>query len=156
MYHQISWVTVGIFLASLLAIKGVIDVLKANNVTCKIIREQLQQQSKQLLGLIKQLFQVRGKQVIEQVVSNTEEAALELTTEAIVAAVDRAINVIQIASKEVRERQIPTKNVSLEVSVKIMEAIELKLHADVAPEEQANKIIDNNQLLSPFLFQDKP
>lgn len=138
MYHQINWFTVGIFLASLLVVKGITNTLKANNVTLQTIGEQLQQKSKQLLAQANQIFQARGKQVIEQVASNAQEAASELTTEAIIAAVDRAINVIQIASQEVRERQIPTENVSLEVSVKIMGAVELKINADVAQEEQVN------------------
>ncbi len=130
-YHQIDWFTVGIFLASLLVVKGIIDRLKVNNVTLQTIGEQLRQKSKQLFERTNQIFQTRG-QIIEQVVSNAQEAASEITTEAIIAAVDRAINVIQIASQEVRERQIPTKNVSLEVRVKIMGAVELKINADVA------------------------
>lgn len=143
MYHQIDWFTVGIFLASLLIVKGIIDRLKTNNVTLQTIGEQIQQKSKQLFAQAKQIFQAR-EQVIEQVASNAQETVSEITTEAIIAAVDRSINVIQIASQEVRKRQIPTENVSLEVSVKIMGAVELKIHADVAPEEQANEVMDNN------------
>ncbi|MDV2994545.1 MAG: hypothetical protein N4J56_004199 [Chroococcidiopsis sp. SAG 2025] len=66
----------------------------------------------------------------------TQETASDITEEAIVAAVDRAINVIQTASQEIRERQIPTENVALEVSVKIMAVVELKMKADVPKEEQ--------------------
>lgn len=156
MYHQIDWFTVGIFLASLLVIKEVTNALRVKNVRWQTIEEQLQQKSKQLLAQANQIFQARGKQVIEQVASNAQEAASELTTEAIIAAVDRAINVIQIASQEVRERQIPTKNVSLEVSVKIMGAVELKMKADVAQEGQVSKVIEDNHTLSPSPCQDKP
>ncbi len=100
-----------------------------------------------MLARVKQIFPARG-QVIEQVTSNAQEAASEITTEAIIAAVDRAINVIQIAGQEVRERQIPTENVSLEVSVKIMGVVELKINADVASEKQLDKVIDNDRRLS--------
>lgn len=137
----------------MLVVKGISERLKANNVTSQTIGEQLQHKSKQLLAKVKQIFPAKGR-VIEQLTSNAQEAASEITTEAIIAAVDRAINVIQIASQEVRERQIPTENVSLEVSVKIMGVVELKINADVAPEKQLDKVIDDDHKLSPS--QDLP
>lgn len=106
--------------------------------------EQLQQRGKQVLTQVNRVFQVRGQQVIEQVASIAQETTSELTEEAIVAAVDRAINVIQTASQEVRERNIPTENVALEVSVKIMGVVELKMKADVPKSEQVRKDIDED------------
>lgn len=134
MYHQIGWHTVAIFLASLLFINVVTSALKANNSKWQMMLQQLQNRSKQVFAQAHRVFQGKGQQVIEQVASTAQEATSELTEEAIVAAVDRAIDVIQTASKEVRERKIPTENVALEVSVKIMGVVELKIKADVPKE----------------------
>lgn len=87
-------------------------------------------------------FKARGQQVIQQVVATTEETTSELTEEAIITSVDQAINVIQIAGQQVRERNIPTENVALEVSVKIMGVVELKMRADVPKQEQLR--VDSN------------
>ncbi|OWY67932.1 hypothetical protein B7486_29090 [cyanobacterium TDX16] len=76
---------------------------------------------------------------MDRVASVTQETASDITEEAIVAAVDRAINVIKTASQEIRERKIPTENVALEVSVKIMGVVELKMKADVPKEEQVKE-----------------
>lgn len=150
MYHQIGWHTVAVFLASLFAITVVTNALKTINGTWQMMVQQLQQRSKQVFAQAYRVLQGKGQQVIEQVASTAQEATSELTEEAIVAAVDRAIDVIQTASKEVRERKIPTENVALEVSVKIMGVVELKIKADVSKEEQVIKDIDediNSQLL---------
>lgn len=144
MYHQINWFTVGIFLASLFVVKVVTNVLRADNVEWKRMLERLQQKIQQILDRANRFFQARGNRVIEQVASTTQKTASEITEEAIVAAVDRAINVIQTASQEVRERKIPTENVALEVSVKIMGVVELKMKADVPKEEQVRKVMDED------------
>lgn len=144
MYHQLNWFTVGIFLASLLAIAVVTNVFKTNKVEWKSMWERSPQTSQQVADRVRRFFQVGGNRAIEQVASMTQETASEVTEEAIVAAVDRAINVIQTASQEVRERKIPTENVALEVSVKIMGVVELKMKADVPKEEQLKENIKSN------------
>ncbi|MFW5667502.1 MAG: hypothetical protein ACOC2Z_18525, partial [Coleofasciculus sp.] len=55
-------------------------------------------------------------------------------------AVDRAVNVMQIASKRVIEKEIPTENVSLEVSVNVVGLGELKMKADVPKAREFQKL----------------
>ena len=131
MYHQLNWFTVGIFLASLFAVVVVTNLLRANKAEWYKMLEQPQQTSQLAFDRVRRFFQVGGNRVIDRVASVTQETASDITEEAIVAAVDRAINVIQTASQEIRERKIPTENVALEVSVKIMGVVELKMKADV-------------------------
>ncbi|MBH8554473.1 hypothetical protein I8751_19320 [Nostocaceae cyanobacterium CENA357] len=83
----------------------------------------------------------KGKKFFTQAASTTQEKASEITEEAIFTAVDQAINVIEIASKRVRQRDIPTEKVTLEVSVKIVGLIELRMRADVANTEEAKEVI---------------
>ena len=145
-YHQIDLLTVAIFLVSVFVITAVANTVKANNTKWHRILEQLQQRSKQVLAQANRVFQGEGQQVVEQVASTAQEATSELTEEAIVTAVDRAIDVIQTASKEVRKRNVPTENVALEVSVKIMGVVELKISADVPKEEQVRQVNNENSL----------
>jgi hypothetical protein len=144
MYHQLNWFTVGISLASLFAVIVVTNLLRAERVEWHKMLEQPQQTTQQVLDRARRFFQAGGNRVIEQLASTTQETASEVTEEAIIAAVDRAINVIQTASQEVRERKIPTENVALEVSVKIMGVVELKMKADVPKEEQLKENIKSN------------
>ncbi|WGV25518.1 hypothetical protein [Halotia branconii] len=59
--------------------------------------------------------------------------------------VNQVINVIEIASKRVREREIKTENVTLEVSVQIVGLIELRMQTDVANTEVIEeKMLDVN------------
>ncbi|WP_066382663.1 MULTISPECIES: hypothetical protein [unclassified Anabaena] len=85
--------------------------------------------------------QNKAKEIIQNVVETTQEKTTEITEEAIFQAVDQALNVIEIASKRVRERNIPTEKVSLEVSVNIMGLIELKMQANVPNQEEVKEVI---------------
>ena len=88
--------------------------------------------------------QEKGKKVIEKVTQVTQKNASEVTEEAIILAVDQAINVMQIAGQRVREREIPTENVSLQVSVNIVGLVELKMWADVPKLTEVEEVISNS------------
>jgi hypothetical protein len=106
---------------------------------------KIPQQSKQATEDLIDNVKKKGKEVVDSISEVTKNKAEDITEEAIIAAVDKAINVIEIASQRVREREIPTENVSLEVNLKIVGLVELKMRANV-PTSPAGKseIIDVN------------
>ncbi|MEQ8962632.1 MAG: hypothetical protein RLP02_32770 [Coleofasciculus sp. C2-GNP5-27] len=93
--------------------------------------QNIQDKGKNVVNQVTNTLEEKGQQVKEQVANATQDKASELSEEAITAAVDRAVNVMQIASKRVIEKDIPTENVSLEVSVNVINLGELKMTADV-------------------------
>ncbi|MBD1805390.1 hypothetical protein H6F98_08000 [Microcoleus sp. FACHB-SPT15] len=105
--------------------------------------EEVQKKGKKVMNDVLQTAQEKGKQVIDKVTHITQENASEITEEAIVMAVDQAIDVMQIAGQRVREREIPTENVSLQVSVKILGLVELKMWADVPKATEVEEVISN-------------
>lgn len=106
--------------------------------------------NKQVMTPLADAFKARGQQIIHQVAETTQEKTSELTEEAIDAAVDQAIHVIQTASQRVRESGVPTENVKLEVSIKIVNLAEVKMQVDVpTTEELADANSNQRSLLSP-------
>jgi hypothetical protein len=93
--------------------------------------EAIQQKSKVLREKFLQSFRKTRKQVVNQIASVAQKKAEEVTEESIIFAVDRAIDIIQIANQRIRERKIPPENVSWEISVKIAGISELKIKSDV-------------------------
>ncbi|WP_446416679.1 hypothetical protein [Coleofasciculus sp.] len=102
--------------------------------------QNLQQKGKNAVNQVTNTLKKKGQQVKEQVVNATQNKASELSEEAITTAVDRAVNVMQIASKRVIEKDIPTENVSLEVSVNVVGLGELKMTADVPKAGEFQKL----------------
>lgn len=105
--------------------------------------EEVQKKGKQVMNDVLQTAQEKGKQVIDKVTQVTQKSASEITEEAIILAVDQAIDVMQIAGQRVREREIPTENVSLQVSVNIVGLVELKMWADVPKTTEVEEVISN-------------
>jgi hypothetical protein len=93
--------------------------------------DDLQKKGKKVAERVSHEVGEKGKQAIDKVTQVTQERVSAITEDAIFAAVDRAIDVIEIASQRIQEREIPTENVALEVSVKITGVAELKIKADV-------------------------
>ena len=106
--------------------------------------EEVQKKGKKVMNDVLQTAQEKGKEVIDRVAHITQKNASEITEEAIVMAVDQAIDVIQIAGQRVRERELPTENVSLQVSVKIVGLVELKMWADLPKATKVEEIISNS------------
>jgi L-lactate utilization protein LutC len=87
-----------------------------------------------------------GKEQAEKIAQKTKEKASDIAEETISTAVDQALNVIEMASQQIRAREIPTQNVQLEVSVNVASLVELKIKVDVPEEGDLQKIIvDVNQ-----------
>ncbi|MEW5856909.1 MAG: hypothetical protein AB1861_05950 [Cyanobacteriota bacterium] len=103
--------------------------------------EEVQKKGKQAINDVLQTAQEKGKQVIDKVTHVTQKNASEITEEAIILAIDQAIDVMQIAGQRVREREIPTEKVSLEVSVNIVGLVELKMCADVPKTTEIEEVI---------------
>ena len=72
-----------------------------------------------------------GKQVAEKVSKITEGKTEELTEETIQTAVDRALDVMQIAGDRVKEKNINGERVTLEIDVEILGVTRLKIKTDV-------------------------
>lgn len=102
--------------------------------------ENLSQKSQQIVNQVTDTVEEKSKQVMDKIGNITEKKASEVTEEAIIAAVEQGINVLQIASQQVREREIPTEKVDLEVSVSIMNIVELKIKTDVPKSEAENEM----------------
>jgi|GEM_PF-2463408 hypothetical protein len=106
--------------------------------------KEVQKKGGQVMNDVLKTAQEKGKKVIEKVTQVTQKNASEVTEEAIILAVDQAINVMQIAGQRVREREIPTENVSLQVSVNIVGLVELKMWADVPKLTEVEEVISNS------------
>jgi len=102
--------------------------------------QNIQEKGKNVVNQVTHTLEEKGQQVKEQVVNATQDKASDLSEEAITTAVDRAVNVMQIASKRVIEKEIPTENVSLEVSVNVGGLGELKMKADVPKAGEFQKL----------------
>lgn len=118
--------------------------------------EEVQKKGKQVMNDVLQTAQEKGKEVIEKVTKVTQKNASEITEEAIILAVDQAIDVMQIAGQRVRERDMPTENISLQISVNIVGLVELKMYANVPKTTEIEEVIPNgtgNSKLS--VYQDE-
>lgn len=118
--------------------------------------EEVQKKGKQVMNDVLQTAQEKGKEVIEKVTKVTQKNASEITEEAIILAVDQAIDVMQVAGQRVRERDMPTENISLQISVNIVGLVELKMYADVPKTTEIEEVIPNgtgNSKLS--VYQDE-
>lgn len=87
--------------------------------------------SKEVIDRVTNKVEDKGKEVIDRVSSLTEQKAEEITEEAILKAVDNAIDVIQFASKRIKEKEIENDRVSLEVAVGIVNVAQLKIKTEV-------------------------
>ena len=84
-----------------------------------------------------------GKEKAGKIAQITQEKASNIAEEAILTAVDQALNIVETASQQIRAREIPTENVQLAVSVNIAGLAELKVTVDVPEEEDLQKVIVN-------------
>lgn len=99
-------------------------------------RKTLQAKGKQIVEDVTDTLEEKGQQALNRVQNLTQAKAEELTEEAVIAAVDRAVDAIQIASDRIRERQLPTQNAALEVDISIGGVLDLKIKADVPTNDQ--------------------
>lgn len=98
--------------------------------------ENIPQKSQKLVNRVTNAVEKTGQKVAHQVSNITDGKAEEVTEEAIQAAVDRALDMLQIAERRVREKNINGERVTLEVSVGVVNIAHLKITTDVPGEEQ--------------------
>lgn len=96
----------------------------------------LREKGRQIVEDVSDTLEEQGKQAFDRINNLTKNTATELTEEAVVAAVDRAIDAIEMASDRIRERELPTENTALEVEISIGGILNLKIKADVPTPEQ--------------------
>lgn len=99
-------------------------------------RKTLQAKGKQMVEDVTDTLEEKGQQAIDRVQNLTQAKAEELTEEAVITAVDRAVDAIQIASDRIREKQLPTQNTALEVDISVGGVLNLKIKADVPTHDQ--------------------
>ena len=92
-------------------------------------------ESKKLVNRVTGAVEKTSKKVVNKVSDLTDGKAEEVTEEAIALAVDKAINVLQIAKGKVREKDIDGERVTLEVSVGIVNTAHLKIINDVSSKD---------------------
>ena len=100
----------------------------------------LPKQSEKLIGRVTNAVEQTGKKVANRVSNITEGKAEELTEEAIRGAVDRAIDVLQIAGEKVREKNIDGERINLEVSVNVVNVARLKITSDVPSKNDIDEV----------------
>lgn len=99
--------------------------------------ENIPQQSKKLMNQVTDAVEKTGKKVANQVSNITDGKAEEVTEEAIQAAVDQALDVLQVAGERVREKDMNAERVTLEVGVGVINVAHLKIITDVPPRGQS-------------------
>lgn len=72
-----------------------------------------------------------GKKVANQVSNLTESKAEELTSDAVQAAVDQALDILQVAGERVRAKEINGERITIEVGVGVVNVAHLKITTDV-------------------------
>lgn len=93
--------------------------------------ENLSQQSKKLMNQVTNAVEKTGKKVATQVSNITDGKAEELTEEAIQGAVDQALDMVEIATKKVQERELDGERVTLEIGVGVVNVAHIKIITDV-------------------------
>lgn len=97
----------------------------------------------QILSQVTQAVEDAGKEVVSKVSNLTEaqpkEIAEEATEGAIQTAVDQALDVLQVAGDQVREKNINTERVTLTASVGIPNVAQLKISTDVPGKRESTR-----------------
>lgn len=94
--------------------------------------ENIPQQSQKILDRVSNEVEKAGQKVANKVSHLAEGKGEEVTEEAIHTAIDQALNIIQVASEKVREKEINGERVTLEVGVQVLNVAHLKIITDVA------------------------
>ncbi|MGD1920757.1 MAG: hypothetical protein ACFCAD_18855 [Pleurocapsa sp.] len=93
--------------------------------------KNISQQSQEIMDKVTNAVEKTGKKVANQVSNLTEGKAEEVTSDAIKAAVDQALDILQVAGEQVRAKEINGERVTLEVGVGVVNVAHLKITTDV-------------------------
>ena len=98
--------------------------------------ENIPQESQELMSRVTNAVEKTGKKVASQVSNITNGKVEEVTEEAIQAAVDQALDVIQVAGERVREKNMNAERVMLEVGVGIVNVAHLTIKTDIPGKDE--------------------
>ena len=110
------------------------------NLTKKMDMKDISQGSKNLMNQVTNAVEKTGKKVVNQVSNITDGKAEEITEDAIQAAVDQALDVLQVAGQRVREKNVNGERVTLEVGVGVVNVAHLKITTDVAGKDEVEEV----------------
>ena len=102
--------------------------------------KDISQGSKKLMNQVTNAVEKTGKKVASQVSNITDGKAEEITEDAIQTAVDQALDILQVASQKVREKNINGERVTLEVGVGVVNVAHLKITTDVPGKDSMAEI----------------
>ena len=102
--------------------------------------ENVPEQGKKLMNQVTDAVEKTGKKVANQVSNLTNGQAEEVTEEAIQIAVDKALDVMQIAGERVREKNINGERVTLEIDVEVVSVARLKITTDVPGKNSTDEV----------------
>lgn len=93
--------------------------------------EDIPQESQKLMNKVTDAVEKTGKKVVSEVSNITDGKTEEVTEKVIQGAVDRALDVIQVAGDRVREKNMNAERVTLEVDVEVINVVRLKITTDI-------------------------
>lgn len=100
--------------------------------------DNIPEKSQQLMEKVADAVEKTGKKVTTQVANITDGKTEEITNDAIQAAVDQAVDVLEIASTKVQQKNINSERVTIHVAVGILNVVELRITTDVPGKDRAN------------------
>lgn len=105
--------------------------------------DDIPEKSKQLMNQVTNAVETTGKKVANKVSTITENKTEEVTEEAIQTAVNQAIDILEVASKKVKEKDINSEKVTIEVGIGIVNVAHLKITTDVQGKDEVNIELTN-------------
>lgn len=92
------------------------------------------------MGKITDAVEQTGTEVAHQVSKITDGKVEEVTEDAIKTAVDQALDILQIAGKKVREKDMDAERVKLQVGIGISGVAHLRITTDVPNDRNTNAV----------------
>ncbi|MEM7593995.1 MAG: hypothetical protein AAF383_21225 [Cyanobacteria bacterium P01_A01_bin.83] len=89
------------------------------------------------MGQVANAVETTGKKVVTKVSNITDSKVEEVSTKAVQEAVDRALDIMQVAGDRVREKEINGERVTLEIDVEVVGIARLKITTDVPGKDEA-------------------
>ena len=102
--------------------------------------KDISQGSKRIMNQVTDAVEKTGKKVASQVSNITDGKAEEITEDAIQAAVNQALDILQVAGEKVREKNINSERVTIEVGVGVVNVAHLKIITDVPGKDGVEEI----------------
>ncbi|MEL7011151.1 MAG: hypothetical protein AAFY50_24425 [Cyanobacteria bacterium J06648_1] len=102
--------------------------------------DSIPQESQKLMNQVTNAVEKTGKKVANQVSNIANGKGEEITEDAIQAAVDQALDVIQVAGARVREKNLNAERVTLEVGVGVVNVAHLKITTDIPGTDSAEEV----------------